>query len=235
MKKRIWIVSALVCVLLVTTILLLNQSAKNKRLFQAVWDSDVQAVSDAIRDGANVNAYHRLFTLFADDNVSRTPLLFACYSGENAEEMAHLLLLAGADPNKATPYLKETPLHIAARMGLYSTAYELIECGADINAIDDTESVLSATLVWLTEQERTGPDSEAHRFFCILIERGATLNCPLDRTILHYAVLYGDQFAVEYLLKNTQVDRNKKDFDGKTALDYAVEMNEEEIVKMLQS
>ena len=235
MKKSGWIMLSVVCILFLIMAVRLNRAAKNRELLQSIRESDVQAVSDAIHDGADVNAYDRTFQLFADDKDPKTPLLIACSGGKNAEQIVHQLLLAGADPNKASPGTKETPLLAAAIHGYFSIAHELVNYGADINAISENASVLSATLLGQAEHERINPDTETHHFFCFLLAHGATTNCPAGRTILHYAVFYGDQFAVEYLLKKTVVDVNQKDSKGKTALDYAKEQNAEVFVDLLSA
>ena len=89
-------------------------------LLEAVFDGNIEAVKQAIADGANVNA-----------KDGGTPLHHA--AGHGHKEIAELLISKGADVN-AKNNDEVTPLHWAADMGHKEIAEILITKGADVNA-----------------------------------------------------------------------------------------------------
>lgn len=91
-------------------------------LINAVWGMDIQGVTEALENGADINA---------KNSQGTTALLLACSYKDN-DEMIKLLVNRGADVN-----LKggngSIPLCFAARYSLKATQL-LIENGADVNA-----------------------------------------------------------------------------------------------------
>jgi len=108
-------------------------------------------------------------------------------------EMLDLLLRHNADVNPDKTYADVVygPLYAASGKDLVDVDRDLLDHGADINAVN----------------KFTG------------------------ETALHNAVRLSCSEAVEFLLKN-HINRNIRDKDGKTALDYAKELNKPDIVKM---
>jgi ankyrin repeat protein len=83
-------------------------------------------VADAlIKSGADIRA---------KSNGGSTALMFAAQQGD--EQSARLLLAAGADPNEKMQQSAFTPLIIASVLGHEGVAVQLLEKGADPDAID---------------------------------------------------------------------------------------------------
>ena len=87
-------------------------------------DGNIEAVKQAIADGADVNV---------KDQNGRTPLQLAALRGH--KEVAELLIAKGADVNAQHDKISgQTPLHYAAYYGLKEMVELLIAKGADVNA-----------------------------------------------------------------------------------------------------
>jgi cytohesin len=91
-------------------------------IHEAAEEGNVEAVKQAIADGADVNS---------KGDIGRTPLHWAAYEGH--KEIAELLISEGADVN-AKADGGGTPLHQAAYEGHKEVAELLIAKGADANA-----------------------------------------------------------------------------------------------------
>lgn len=111
----------------------------------------------------------------------------------------------------------EPTVHSAASEGDVDLLKQLLEEGADVDAVD--------------EEGRT-----ALHFACgygeldcakVLLEKGAKLDCVDNNknTALHYAAGYGQAESVKLLIE-AGADRSAKNADGKTALEVA-ELNEQ--------
>jgi len=94
-------------------------------LWWAAGDGDVDALTRALTDGADVNAA---------DIDGETPL-HAAARGGHASAIARLAA-AGVDVNARALY-GTTPLHVAARMGHAAAVEALLAAGADANVADD--------------------------------------------------------------------------------------------------
>ena len=113
--------------LLITTIaavLLVGCGAPDISLHKAALDGNIEAVKQAIADGADVNA--------KDDLLGETPLRHAAV--KDHKEIAELLITKGADVNAKSDGWDHTPLHFAAWFGHKEIAELLIAEGADVNA-----------------------------------------------------------------------------------------------------
>ena len=116
--------------LLLTTIvavLMVGCGAPDISLHKAALDGNIEAVKQAIADGADVNA--------KDDLLGETPLRHAAV--KDHKEIAELLITKGADVNAKSDGWDHTPLHFAAWFGHKEIAELLIAEGADVNAKDD--------------------------------------------------------------------------------------------------
>ena len=98
------------------------------------------------------------------NSVGDTPLVMAAFKGK--ERAASLLLKAGAKVDMADHSSQATPLMIASYQNYYGIVYELLNYGANINAVDDDgwSSLMSAASV--------GNDDIVH----LLIDSGADVN-----------------------------------------------------------
>jgi ankyrin repeat protein len=109
--------------LLLTTIaavVLVGCGNPESALRRACADGNIEAVKQAITDGADVNAKNR---------IGWTPLHNAAFSGH--KEIVELLIDAGADVNAKSGDAGVTPLHYAANKEI---AELLIAKGAEVNA-----------------------------------------------------------------------------------------------------
>ncbi len=164
--------------LLLTTIaavVLVGCGKPDGALIQAAKDGNIEALNQAIDDGADINT---------KDDGGQTPLHFAADSGHR--EIAELLIAKGADVNAKDGglvpplHFESTPLHSAVGGNHKEVAELLIAKGADVNA----KGVLDGNtpLHWAAWNGHT----EVAEF---LIEKGAHVNAKngLDQTPLNLA------------------------------------------------
>ena len=126
--------------LLTTIAAVLMVGCKSTSIHKAAYDGNIEAVKQAIDDGADLNA---------KDNVNITPLHWAANGGH--KEIVELLITNGANVNARTPRIVgwHTPLQIAAVNGHKEVAELLIAKGADVNAKDDEGwTPLHGTAYW---------------------------------------------------------------------------------------
>ncbi|KAI4498575.1 hypothetical protein M0802_006281 [Mischocyttarus mexicanus] len=135
---------------------------------------------------------------------------------QNQPDIIIALLRLGADPNSCDDQ-GLSPLHVAAKLH---------------NGAECVDALLSSKLTKLESYSDLGwtpllISAEAGTFdaFRSLIRAGADVNNTdksYGRSILHVAVEGGHKEIVEYILKNTNIDPNKCNFTGNTALHIAV-------------
>jgi ankyrin repeat protein len=107
-------------------------------LINAILASQTKQAAALVEQGAPVNGLSR---------YGSTPLYMAAVQGE--AEIAHLLLEAGADPNKESAGESEgTPLCAAASWGHAEVVRLLLLYGADPNLIERTEEAPMTALTW---------------------------------------------------------------------------------------
>ena len=102
-----------------------NPVADRALIHAANLGGNIEAVKQAIADGADVNA---------KNNDGVTPLLLA--TTWDYKEIVELLIGEGADVNEWDD-IGSTPLLVAARKGHKEIAELLIDNGADVNAKDE--------------------------------------------------------------------------------------------------
>ena len=107
-------------------------------IFLAVEDGDIEAVSEALEEGVDVNSRVGEITRYEGSNKfsieegDNTPLHWAINEEVNYQ-IVELLIEKGADVN-AVGELETTPLHLAAYWDHKDIAELLINNGADVNA-----------------------------------------------------------------------------------------------------
>ena len=122
----------------------------------AAMRSDMEAVHDLLRGGADANASQ-------GDGMSA--LHWAAQNGDS--NIAEALIYAGANLEATTRLGGYTPLHLAARAGRGQVARALIESGADVDAPTTTGEVTPLHFA------AGSGDVEAVR---VLLEHGAIVN-----------------------------------------------------------
>lgn len=187
------------------------------------------------------------------DSEGWTPLHCAVRAGQ--VETARFLLDRGADVNRIGDD-GLTPLHVAVSVG---TARLLVERGADLNAasVDGRTPLHTASSSWHTgiveylisrgadvnAKDNAGKtvlhyESETGnaRLVKELLTAGADANSKgvRSRTPLHYAVLNLCNNVVRPLLSARNVDVNTRDDDGRTPLDYAIDLNDQSLARLLE-
>ncbi|EXM15682.1 Ankyrin repeat [Fusarium oxysporum f. sp. vasinfectum] len=155
-----------------------------------------------------------------------TALHVACASGEVAStEIVQVLMNKGADPNLKVEATGFAPIHqlIAACCNAAEPWDSngkieiLVDAGADINIRDKRDRTpihIASCIPW------------DNSVFDLLYQRGARLDLldDMERSILHYAGLYGDLDHIEYLREHrlTGLDPEGKDINNQTPMDLMV-------------
>ena len=100
-----------------------GNSEADRALFDAAKEGNIEAVKQALNDGADVDS---------KDEAGETSLNVTARKGHTG--IAELLIAKGADVNAKEKMLDEAPLHLAARYGHSETVELLLAKGADVNA-----------------------------------------------------------------------------------------------------
>ncbi|XP_012528850.1 nuclear factor NF-kappa-B p100 subunit isoform X2 [Monomorium pharaonis] len=179
----------------------------------------------ALRYGQKDNVKHILMLISAlntdaeelvniQNSSGKTPLHYAV--SQDQPEITKGLLTLGADPNIADHY-GQTPLHRAVKFPEAEGNIDVLLAEKEINIEANTD------LGWTSLQLA----AKAGSYYAVraLVKAGADVNSTdmtYGRTALHIAVEGGHKDIVEFLLKNTKIDVNKRNFSGNTALHTAI-------------
>lgn len=131
--RRRWVGLALLGLVIVT--FAQTQAVDSGTMIDAAIRSDLEAVRDLLRQGADVNQA-------LGDGM--TALHLAAEAGDL--EMARLLIYAGADLNAGTRIGAYTPLHFASREGNAEMVEVLLAAGANVHAATSNSGVLPVHL-----------------------------------------------------------------------------------------
>ncbi|XP_076642757.1 nuclear factor NF-kappa-B family member relish [Halictus rubicundus] len=148
------------------------------------------------------------------NSSGKTPLHYAVL--QNLPESIKALLVLGADPNRSDEQ-GCCPLHIAVKNP---------QAGACVRTLlsdKKTKMEIHNDAGWTPLQ--LAAEAGSYTAVCLLVEAGVNVNSTdmsYGRTALHIAVDGGHKDIVEYLLKKTNIDINKRNFSGNTALHSAV-------------
>ncbi|XP_046383816.1 ankyrin-3-like [Ischnura elegans] len=160
-------------------------------------------------------------------NKDYTALLFAVENGN--DEVVTFLINGGANVNECAGGY--TPLHIAARNGLYYAAESLFKYGANVNCECTSELNEGYTAIHFAAEAGNSKVVE------LLLGRGAKINdLGKGYTPLHIAALHGFVVVAELLIKHgADVNCVCKSVgnEGYTPIHFAVENGSHETVKLL--
>lgn len=148
------------------------------------------------------------------NSSGKTPLHYAV--SQDYPEITKSLLMLGADPN-ITDHYGQTPLHRTVKFSEVEGNIDVLLAEKEINIEANTD------LGWTPLQ--LAAKAGSYYAVCSLVKAGADVNntdMTYGRTALHIAVEGGYKDIVEFLLKNTKIDVNKKNFSGNTALHTAI-------------
>jgi ankyrin repeat protein len=158
-------------------------SAPEAPVADAAMSRDVEAVRTALANGADVNA---------SQGDGMTGLHWAARYGN--EEVAVMLIDAGASVDAATRIGAHQPIHVASRLGHANVVRKLLEAGADASA---------RTLIG-TEALHFAASSGDAATIRALLEHGANPDArepAWEQTPLMYAAALGRVAAIDALLK----------------------------------
>ncbi|XP_011051671.1 PREDICTED: nuclear factor NF-kappa-B p110 subunit isoform X2 [Acromyrmex echinatior] len=148
------------------------------------------------------------------NSSGKTPLHYA--ASQDQPEIIRALLMLGADPN-ITDHYGQMPLHRAVKFPEAEGSIDVLLAEKDVNIEANTDCGWSPL--------QLAAQAGSYHAVRSLIKAGADVNntdMTYGRTALHIAVEGGHKDIVEFLLKNTKIDVNKKNFSGNTALHTAI-------------
>ncbi|KAI5091870.1 ankyrin repeat and SOCS box protein 4, partial [Silurus meridionalis] len=152
-----------------------------------------------------------------------TPLHY-CIKEESVE-CARQLILKGADINKPSQnHDEDTPLHIAARLGIPGLVGLYASHGAKVNAPNALLETPLITAAFWAMDSREQTYSEQHHLVCrMLLDYGAKPNLQEEdkKTALHKASWNCDEALMEILL-DAGADPTIMDMNGAGALQYVL-------------
>lgn len=174
----------------------------------------------------------RLLAAGADPNYANAVALHLClsvgtYGMAHENEIVRMLLAAGANPNLCAERILRSAAHGASDNAIR----QILAKGVDFSGIDvDKSSEWMATVWWLREVDR-------RPLFDMLHASGAHVNGNTG----YYAplitqVVQDPEQGVEELRYLLSIGCNplQKDKHGKTALEYALELNRTELIPLLE-
>lgn len=182
-------------------------------VIEAILIGDLSRLSEALQAGESANV---------SDGMT-TALSLACL--QDRVDLVSALLANGADVN-CLDGDGSTPLFTALRVGSDAIVEMLLEAGASTktrNEIRQDPLMIAA-------------HSGNLRSVRLLLSHGANPSAVDDhgRTALHWAVVGGDRPGVIELLLKTGLSAEARSLDGKSAIDYATEMDRAESLTLLR-
>lgn len=174
----------------------------------------------------------RLLAAGADPNYANAIALYLCLSvGTHGllheEEMVRMLLAAGANPNLCA----ERILYAAAHGASTEAIMQILSHGVDFSGVDKDEASRWMAAVWYLRETDRRP------LFDMLLACGAHVNgdSGFDDPLIVQVAKDPEQ-GVEELRYLLSIGCNplQKDKHGKTALEYARELNRTELIPILE-
>jgi len=176
----------------------------------------MELINQTMQMGANID----------DRDGNDDTLLNYAIRINNIDIIKHILKL-GADPNNAN-YLSYDPLYFSFLSAKYEIAKLLIEAGANLNKMYETEDERHRLALHSLKEVKDDPVAMAqfthdYATFDVDVTRPANVQiCSL----LHLAVRKGNMAGATWLLQ-AGIDQTLRDGDGLTALEVAQAMNVE--------
>jgi len=187
-----------------------QQAKKNRALFEAVKEADVEKVKLLIAEGANVDTKRRDITTKEDEkNSDDTPLYYAVDS--NNMDLVRLLVEAGADVNAGS----WPPLFGAVDKNNTAIAEYLIDHGANINLYP-----LGGSLEGWGPLQETAVISNSIEMAKLLIAKGGDINSEIYPAL--NSAIYEKRKDLAELLIQRGADVNTIDKWGHTPLYFAL-------------
>ena len=183
----------------------------DQALVTAIANQDLKSLAKAIESGCDVNKKY----VHAGKRI--TPIVEA--SVMDNREMVEMLINAGADVNISQDN-GETALMNASKNGNYLIVSKLLDAGANPDAVSYAGSALAVA-------DNIGI---MHR----LVEGGADVNlCDDDGNTPIVGCIQTRAYEASYFLRIAGANINKKNKSGKTPLDIATELNDDQMMRAL--
>ncbi len=190
----------------------------NTPLHIAATSGNIEAVTDLIKQGANINEPGR---------DGRTPLHFA--ADTNQTKVVKILLLNGANTETKDTVFLGMPLHFASLNGYLEVVELLVQSGARLE--DKAENIKNGlTPLACAAMKQRSIVVE------YLLSKGANPKSQNDRNItpLHWAAIRGDLKIMELLVEKCDAGLDLEDVDRRTPLDCAKEFFHWEVAKYIE-
>ena len=217
------------------TICLLAYSQSNKDLIRIVRYQDTLELGSLIGDGFDINGKFNYHSYSKNDYLLNISIL--C----EQRELTEFILKQPGAKKQLVEKDHSTTLHYLVRSGWYDLARDLIESGIDPNTLGRKDFHILRMVLnnygW-TDNPNDVDDAEALDFIKFLYSNGidpalSVACCKKKITILSYSVQTSHFPTVEYILEQHQGSINDVDDKGKTALHWAVELEQMDIVSLL--
>jgi len=205
------------CVFMVILPLIISCAGTGTRKGTSTIEAEVSPVWGLLKKGDDSarNFFQGEIDINAVDPDGKTPLFYAVEKKD--VDLVSFFLSHGANPNVINNE-GQTPLGLCIKNNDSKTAKILAENGADIHKTIPSAENASAVIITL----------ETNPIIFTAILNPTTINSTdtTGKTILHKATILGNMKAVTEILTVTTSSTaliNKKDNDGKNAVDYALE------------
>lgn len=196
---------------------------KSKEFFKLVKSKDYKGVIQFNKAGVDFN--------LNDGETGYTPLIQAI-RGKDYRMVEYLSKLSGVDLNAVDETKFKLPaISHAIQMNCFKLVKTLIEAGANVNAPSKNKTNYFNTPLMIASWH--GRDEIVK----LLVENGACINQQDQKngfTSLIKAVFNGHKTIAKYLL-DKGADRTIFSFEFKTALDYAEERHDKDIIQLLKT
>lgn len=189
------------------------------RLHKAIDKGDYKKVIKLVKNGHDINDNYYTFFEYAPLHIASSTQRFETKEYEKIVEF--LVNQPGININ-IRDYYNSTPLHYASKYGHSKIVEILLARGADVNARNDYSV---NPLIYALGNKHF----ETVKVFLNYVDIDKTY---FGRTLLLIASRNKDFRAVEFLISQ-KADVNVRDLLGQTALDYAIENKDLEMIKLL--